>query len=44
MVDNWFKKDIEKIYASHNIAVFVDESGEANFLLTSLKNKIKVIV
>jgi hypothetical protein len=31
MIDNWFKKDIEKIYASHDIVVFVDESKEAHF-------------
>lgn len=42
MIDNWFKEDIEKIYASHNIVVFVDESKEANFLLNKLKDEVVV--
>ena len=39
MIDNWFKKDIDKILGSHSIAVFVDESTEASFLLDKLKNE-----
>lgn len=37
MIDNWFKKDIEKVLRNHSIAVFVDESAEASFLLEKLK-------
>ena len=42
MIDTWFKKDIEKIYTSHNIVVFVDESKEAKFLLNKLKDEVTV--
>lgn len=42
MIDNWFKKDIDKILEKHSIAVFVDESSEASFLLEKLKNKITI--
>ena len=43
MIDNWFKKDIEKIYASHDIVVFVDESKEAHFLVDTIKNDATII-
>lgn len=42
MIDNWFKKDIDKILGKHSIAVFVDESSEASFLLKNLKNEITI--
>lgn len=42
MIDNWFKKDIDKILGKHSIAVFVDESSEASFLLKKLKNEITI--
>lgn len=42
MIDNWFKKDIEKILASHPIAVFIDESKEASFLMDKIKNDVQV--
>ncbi|NGX85344.1 hypothetical protein [Aequorivita sp. KMM 9714] len=42
MIDNWFKKDLEKIYKNHQIVVFVDESGDANFLLDKLDDDIQV--
>lgn len=38
MIDNWFKKDIDKILENHSIVVFVDESKESTFLLEDLKN------
>jgi hypothetical protein len=37
MIDTWFKKDLEKIYKNHQIAVFIDESKEARFLLHEVK-------
>ena len=43
MIDNWFKKDIEKIYASHGIVVFIDESKEAHFLVDTIKNDTTII-
>lgn len=38
MIDTWFKNDLKCILAQHPVAVFIDESGEADFLLKSLKN------
>lgn len=42
MIDNWFKKDINKILSNHSIAVFVDESTEASFLLEKLKKEVTI--
>lgn len=42
MIDNWFKKDIDKILGNHSIAVFVDESSEASFLLEKLKDEATI--
>jgi len=36
MIDTWFKEDLQRIYDQHSVAVFVDESGDAEFLLKSL--------
>ena len=33
MIDSWFKKDLEQIFEKHSVAVFIDESGDAEFLL-----------
>lgn len=38
MIDTWFKQDLDKIYKHHQIAVFIDESKEAGFLLNEIKN------
>jgi len=38
MIDNWFKKDLQKIYDAHPVAVFIDASGDAEFLLKTVKN------
>ncbi|WP_435336873.1 hypothetical protein [Acinetobacter sp. LH3_13] len=38
MIDTWFKEDLKKILAQHPVAVFIDESGEADFLLKSFKS------
>lgn len=37
MIDTWFKEDLLHILEQHPVAVFIDESGEADFLLKSLK-------
>ncbi|OMP32276.1 hypothetical protein [Mangrovimonas sp. DI 80] len=42
MIDNWFKKDVDKILKNHSIAVFVDESKEAFFLLDNLKEAVSI--
>ena len=31
MIDVWFKKDLQNIYDTHPVAVFIDESGDADF-------------
>lgn len=38
MIDTWFKKEIEKIFNTHPIVVFIDESKEATFLKEVVKN------
>lgn len=42
MIDNWFKQDIDKILEKHSIAIFVDVSKEASFLLKKLKNEATI--
>ena len=42
MIDTWFKKDIQKIIDTHQIAVFIDESKEARFLFDAIKNEFVV--
>lgn len=36
MIDKWFKNDLMNIYNHHSVAVFIDESGEADFLLKTV--------
>jgi hypothetical protein len=42
MIDTWFKEDLARILEQHPVAVFIDESGEADFLLKSLKSDCDV--
>ena len=42
MIDTWFKKDLEKIFDTHPIVVFIDESKEAAFLLEEVKNNYQL--
>jgi len=42
MIDTWFKKDLDVIYEKHGVAVFVDESRQAEFLLETVDVSIKV--
>lgn len=44
MIDTWFKKDINKIHNSHPIAVIVDESKDALFLVEELKKSTQLYV
>lgn len=39
MIDIWFKNDLKSIYANHPVAVFIGESGDAGFLLESVKGE-----
>ena len=36
MIDQWFKNDLRDIYEQHTVAVFIDESGDSEFLLKTL--------
>lgn len=38
MIDIWFKKDLQNILEQHSVAVFIDESGDAEFLLRTVKD------
>ena len=42
MIDTWFKEDLHSILSQHPVAVFIDESGEADFLLKSLQSDYTV--
>jgi hypothetical protein len=42
MIDQWFKHDLQNIYASHSVAVFIDESGDADFLLKTLGDEYNI--
>lgn len=42
MIDTWFKDDLKNIFSQHAVAVFIDESGEADYLLRSLDNSIEI--
>jgi len=42
MIDTWFKKDLEKIFDTHSIVVFIDESKEAAFLLAGVKSNYQL--
>lgn len=39
MIDIWFKKDLKSIYDTHQVAVFIDESKDAEFLLNSIEDE-----
>ena len=39
MIDIWFKKDLEQIFEKHPVAVFIDETGDAEFLLKTTDTK-----
>ncbi|MDV6341094.1 hypothetical protein R2103_04835 [Nitrosomonas sp. Is24] len=42
MIDQWFKNDLRDIYASHSVAVFIDESGDAEFLLKTIAGEFTI--
>jgi len=42
MIDTWFKEDLARILEQYPVAVFIDESGEADFLLKNLKGDCEV--
>ena len=42
MIDIWFKKDLEQIFENHPVAVFIDESGDAEFLLSTFETEYTI--
>lgn len=42
MIDQWFKKDLQGIFEKHPVAVFIDESRDAEFLLKTVQNDCTV--
>lgn len=42
MIDIWFKNDLQDIHANHSVAVFIDESGDAEFLLKTVAGEYTI--
>lgn len=42
MIDTWLQNDLNNIFAGHRVAVLIDESGDANFLLRILEQNYTV--
>jgi hypothetical protein len=42
MIDTWLKDDLKLIFEKHPVAVFIDESGDAGFLLRSVENEYTI--
>ena len=42
MIDQWFKNDLRNIYKQNTVAVFVDESGDAEFLLKTVEGEYNI--
>ncbi len=42
MIDSWFKYDLTNIYGQHTVAVFIDESGDAQFLLKTIEGEYTI--
>jgi hypothetical protein len=42
MIDKWLKNDLQDIYASRSVAVFIDGSGDAEFLLKTVEGEYTI--
>ena len=42
MIDQWFKAYLQNTYDTHLVAVFIHESGDAEFLLYIVKNEFTI--
>lgn len=42
MIDTWLKNDLKLIYEKHPVAVLIDESGDAEFLLRTVENEYTI--
>ena len=43
MIDQWLKKGLQKIFDGHGVGVFIDETGDAEFLLNCLSQGYAVL-
>jgi len=42
MIEKWFLKDLKNIYKNHSVAVVIDESGDAGFLLKTVRDEFTI--
>lgn len=42
MIDVWFKNDLQGVYDQHSVAVFIDESSDAKFLLKTVEGEYTI--
>ena len=42
MIDKWLKNDLQNIYDKHSVAVFIDESGDSEFLLKTIESEYTI--
>jgi len=42
MIDTWLRNDLKLIFEKHPVAVFIDESGDAEFLLRTVENEFTI--
>jgi hypothetical protein len=42
MIDKWFKNDLDEIFGQHKVAVFIDESGDSQFLIHTVEADYKI--
>jgi hypothetical protein len=43
MIDQWFRNDLKNIYDTHNVAVLIDESKDAEFLLKTVEKEYTIL-
>jgi hypothetical protein len=44
MIDAWLKRDLEQIFEKHPVAVLIDESGDAEFLLKTIDDQENIYI
>jgi hypothetical protein len=44
MIDAWLKSDLRQIFKEHSVAVLIDESGDAQFLLNTINDQCTIHV
>ncbi len=43
MIDKWFNEDLNGIFRSHPVVVFIDESKQGRFLLETVSNEVTLL-